>query len=144
MIGPGREILYGRLRLQSQTDVVCTNAGQYYVIDGTFLDGISKGFSKGNNKLIYNGPSGAVYNFTGASDVRTDQASLLTYGLFINDELVDGAETPHRFIDADKTSNMSITDIVRLNQGDEIEVRCKTDTAGAGYRVRTLGIVFWS
>ena len=132
----------GQLRLTVTATTTTGTAGDYTKILGTFANGSSKNFTVSGNKLIYNGPSGQDFLFSGASDVEVDKACILTYGLYVNDALVAGAETPHTFVAASKISNISITAIVTLNHGDEIDVYVKSSVDTTVVDPTTLIITF--
>jgi hypothetical protein len=142
MIGPGKLKLHGQLRLSEQTDTVCTLADTWYKISGTMIDGCECGFRVGGNKLTYTGPSGMVFSFNGTSDVRVSKASILTYGLFRNGELITSAQTPHTFPASARIQNLSITSLCELNQNDEMEVYMKSSEAGLTASVYSLNINF--
>ena len=143
MIGPGRLKLHGQLRLESPADTVCTLADTYYKIAGNMIDGYECGFRVGINKLEYTGPSKVTFLFNGVSDLKVSKAANITYGLYKNGALVIQAQTPHTFVAAAKTSNISITALAELNQGDELEVYIKSDEAGLTATVSSLNITFW-
>jgi len=143
MIGCGIGKLHGQLRLQSEADTDLTTAGQYYKISGTFADGHASGFTVTDNKLKYTGPSGVCFHFSGASDLQVSKACEIVYSLFRNGSAVLDAQTPHTFLNPSKTSNISITSIIMLNQNDELEIYAKSNAANTTMSVKNLNIVFW-
>lgn len=144
MIGPGKLCLHGQIRLQSPTDTTLANADEYYKIAGTFINGERCGFEIVDNKLKYTGPSGMCFHLSGNSDVSTNHACQITYSLYVNGILYPGAQTPHTFPASARISSISITAIIKLNQGDELEVYAKSDTLATVISVSSLGVVCWS
>jgi len=143
MIGPGCTECHGQLRLSSPADTTCTEKDTFYKIAGTFADGDAYGFEVVDNKLKYIGQSGPCFLFNGASDVQVNKACTATYALYKNGSIVEHSTTPHTFLSPSKTSNISITAIMTLNQNDELDVYCKSDTAGTVLSVKTLNITLW-
>lgn len=144
MIGYCHHHGHGQLRLQSQAVTSLINPNEYKKVSGTFIDGQRHGFEVVNNKLKYTGPSGACFHFSGSSDLQVNKACQITYGLFINGQLAPGSETPHTFPSPAKISSISITVIIKLNQGDELETFVKSDTINTDVTISSLGIVCWS
>ena len=134
----------GQLRLTAPAETVCTLADTYYKIAGVMSDGHSCGFSVVDNKLKYSGPDGAVFLFSGSSDARVSKATDLTYGLHKNGELIPEAQSPHTFPAAARISNLSITAICMLDNGDDLDVYMKSSEANLTATVRSLNITFWS
>ena len=132
----------GQIRLTSPNPTTLTTIDQYYQLLGTFDNGVARNFSinpDGTLTCLKAGP----YLVNGVSDLEVDKACKITYGLHINDTLVDIAQTPHDFSSANKTSNISITGIVPLNVGDEITIWARSDTATTEITVNTLFVTFW-
>lgn len=144
MAGFHKKGLYrGCQKLSAPQTTTCTLADTYYKIAGTWGGSLCKGFERdGTGKITYKGPSGVTYLFNGTSDVKTDTAGKVTYGLYLNGALVTGAETPHDFTAAAKTENIAITSFPAFNYGDEIEVYCKHSTAGSDVISDSLIITF--
>ena len=143
MIGAGSNKLHGQLSLTAQADTVLALAETYYKISGNFANGDALGFIVQDGKLIYQGPSGQCFLLNGVSDVAVSKACEITYGLHINGELVEGAETPHTFPASARTQTMAITALTKLNQNDEIDIYAKSDEASTTLTARTLRVTFW-
>ena len=132
----------GQLKLSVTATTTTGTADTYTKVLGTFINGASSNFIVSGNKLIYQGVSGQTFLFSGASDVEVDKSCVLTYALFVNDTLLTGAETPHTFTAASKLENISITAIVTLNHGDEIDVYVKSSVDNTDVDPATLIITF--
>lgn len=143
MIGPGRYDAHGQHRLMEKTSTTITNKDTYVKVLGNFEDGETKGFEFIANKLCWQGSSGTVFLFNGSSDLEVNKACTISYGLFLNGVLVEEAQTPHSFVSPSKTSNISITALVRLQQDDEIEVFVKSSEDNTIVTVHTLAITLW-
>lgn len=143
MIGPGIQKLHGQLKLNTATDTTLPNKDIYTKITGVFTDGEAKGFIVSNNNLIYTGPSGVVFLFNGSSDVEVNQACQIYYGLHINDNLVEDAQTPHDFVNPSKVAHIGITALIKLNQGDVLNAYVKSDTDNTIVSVKTFDITLW-
>ena len=133
----------GHLSLNAAANTTLITAGTYYKIAGTFDVGLSRLFSAATNKIKWNGPSGARFLFNGSSDLAVDKLCEITYSLYCNGLLVPGAQTPHTFVALAKTVNISITAIIALNHGDELDVYAKSNADNTLLTVRALGITFW-
>ena len=129
----------------SDWDNSCNDyADTYYKIVGTWTDGVSLRFivDDTNDRLIYNGDSGIIFLFSGASNVSTDKASTLTYGLYKNGTLVTGAESPVSFASPSKYATMAICSTITLNTNDYLEIWAKSDIANTTITASLLKIVF--
>lgn len=138
----------GRLRLEAEAITSIVNADTYYKIAGTFLDGESRLFEVSENKLTWHGPDNAVFLFNGVSDAQVDKACTITYGLFRNGALLEDAtggtaESPHTFPASARISTLAITDIVKLQKNDELEVYAKSSAINTNLDVKTLVLTFW-
>lgn len=133
----------GQLILTAPADTDTTTVDTYVKIVGTFADGLANNFTIVANKLKWNGKNGTVFLVNGTSDLSVDKTCKTTYGLFKNGVLVPGAETPHDFPASLKVSSISITGIVSLDNGDEIDVHVKSDTINTKISVSTLRVTFW-
>ena len=126
--------------LTTPATITCTDAETYYKITGTFGDGdnCNCGFTyDGTGRITYNGED-AYFLLTGVSDVSADKVCTITYGMYMNGSLVTGAETPHSFPNASSTTNISISNIIKLTNGDYIETWVKSDTASTDVDVQNL------
>lgn len=143
MAGFVPKFLYkGCHHLSASHDTECTDADTYYKIDGTWTDGnnCNLGFSyDGTGKITYTGEE-AYFLLNGVSDVSADKVCTITYGMYLNGSLVTGAETPHTFPNATSTSTIAISNIIKLNKGDYIEVYVKSDTINTTVTSSTLMI----
>lgn len=135
--------LHGQLRLSAPADTALTTANTYVKIAGTMTDGNASGFTVTDNKLVYSGPTGVCFLFNGASDVSVDKACELTYGLIIDGVLQEASQTPHTFPASARTQTMSITAILALTNGDEIDVYVKSSVINTTVSVKNLNITFW-
>ena len=133
----------GQLRLSAPADSVVTNKNTYQKISGTFTDGESFNFSVSANKLKFNGADNSVFLFNGSSELRVDKITEITYALYKNGQIIADTETPHTFVALAKTSSIGITAIIKLNNGDELDVYVKTGDDNITISVKTLNIALW-
>ena len=134
----------GQLRLTIPATIEFTDDNVYTKIVGTFTDGNIHNFTvdSDNARLIYTGEDG-VFLATGISDLSIDKIGTVTYGLYKNGELVEGAETEHTFQTSARTSNISIVRICPLEKGDYIEVWAKSTDKTMALTVKTLMLTLW-
>jgi len=133
----------GQLRLVEATNTTVIIPDVFHKIAGDFCDGNSYNFQIVDNKLKFLGSDGTVLLFTGVSDLQVNKACEIEYSLFKNSEIVVGAQTPHTFTSPAKTGTISITALIALNNGDELDVWVKSNTANTVFSVKTLNIVLW-
>jgi len=143
MIGPGSANLHGQLRLSEAADTVIAGAGSWVKVEGTFIDGEHRGFDVDTNTLVYTGPSGACFLFNGTSDLASNKACTMQYSLYVNGEAAERGQTPHTFPASARTSTIAITALLKLNQGDVLEVYATSDQAATTLSIKTLNITFW-
>ena len=137
-------ICKGQMALSASQVTTLTTADLYYKIAGTWGDGLLENFEiDAGGKLTFNGCSGTGFLFNGVSDLKVDKVCTLTYGLYLNGSLVSGAETPHDFTAASKVESISITKIISLTPGDEIEIYAKSNAATTSLTSETLLITMW-
>jgi hypothetical protein len=138
-------VFRGCQRLISEQQTTCINANTYYMIGGTWGGASCVGFERdGKGKITYTDGTGVVFLLNGTSDVQADKNCTITYALFKNGQLVDGAETPHTFEHANSIANISITAIVEgLICGDYLEIYCKSDQSNTLVTSNTLIITFY-
>ena len=91
--------------------------------------------SAGN--IVYNGCDGK-FLVGGTSDFSVSGASRVTYIMAVNGTNV--GETPHDFDSPSKTQNISITEIIDLQNGDTICTMAKSDTDNIVMSPITLSI----
>ncbi len=138
------EISRGQFRKETESDTDTTTANTYIKVAGTFVDGDVKDFRVSGNKLVYEGMSNCTFLLNGVSDLLVDKACVITYGLFVNDVLYPNAETPHTFLANAKISNISITGLVTLNNGDVVDVYCKSSVINTKLTISTLIVTLFS
>jgi len=137
------KISKGQLKLQASAGSVLANKDTYYKVSGTFSNGQARGFIIVDNKLKWKGADNSVFLFGGVSDVKSNKACEIHYGLFKNGVLVTGAETPHTFPALARISTISIIGICVLDYDDELDVYARSDTDGTILSVASLNIVLW-
>ena len=138
-----KQLLRGCQKLLSPQNTTCTDADTYYKIEGTWGGAKCVGFERdGLGKLTCLTNSDTTYLFNGTSDVLVDKVAKITYALFVNGQLVEGAETPHDFTAASKTEGIAITGYPIFNTGDYIEVYVKSSAAGTVVTSESLIITF--
>lgn len=140
---PDLDRAVGQLILDSPTSVSLSVINQPYKITGTYSDGgTNREFATSAGGILeYTGEDGR-FLVNGTSDLEVNKASRVTYMLYVNGTLVTGAETPHDFASNSKIENISITRIVDVSNGDEIEVYAKSDTVNTNIDVNDLSVNF--
>lgn len=133
----------GQLRLVEATDTNVIIPDEFIKISGDFCDGASYNFEIIDNKLKFLGSDNSVFLFMGVSDLQVNKACEIEYSLFKNSAIVVGAQTPHTFTAPAKTGTISIVSLITLNNGDELDVWVKSDTANTIFSIKTLNIVLW-
>lgn len=104
-------------------------AGQWYDVEGTFaLTPTPNGFEVFGGVLVYKGFQNTSHHFAGSSDVKVSKNAILTYGLFINDEVEPRGTSIHTFSNPNAYELMAITKYIELNYNDEIRIKAKSDT----------------
>ena len=130
--------------LGASEDTNCTLADTPYKIGGTWTQcSEPKGFvADFAGKLTFRGASGSKFLFNGVSDLAVSKASRITYMLYKNGVLVSASQTPTDFAAASKYSNISITQFMRLDKYDYLEVYCKSDVAANVVTSNSLQLTF--
>lgn len=131
--------------LSAPITVTCTDIDVYYKIEGTWSDGelCNNGFVwDGNGKITYIGKSGVFFLFTGASDLQASKTCQVTYKTYINGTGADNLQTPTTFSHANAIRNMGITNIIKLNKDDYVEIFVKSDTASTDVTITNLFLTF--
>ncbi|MCK4521611.1 MAG: hypothetical protein KAU20_03480 [Nanoarchaeota archaeon] len=136
----GKRLYKGCHHLTSSLVTDCVTADQYYKIVGAWSDGdCNQGFEfDGAGKLTYTGQDGVYCLFNGVSDLSSSKVARVWYGLYINGVLASGAETPHDFQAANKIGGISITNFVKLQKYDYIEIYVKSEVAANPITHETL------
>jgi len=120
-------------------------AGTYYSLESADLDSDNlKDFTFSDGVFTYTGASGKKFLFNGAANISVDKACELTFGLYINTTLVTGGTTPVDITSQNKKANIGIATIVTLNNGDEVRVKAKSDTATTELVVGGINTVLWA
>jgi hypothetical protein len=133
----------GQMQLTTDTTLAFAAIDTYEKIAGVWTDSCLFKFTfDATGILTYTGPY-ACFLFNGVSDLQVDKACNVSFALYKNGALVTGAETPHTFTSAAKTSNISITRICTLETGDTIEVYAKSDDDTATATIKSLSITLW-
>lgn len=145
VIGPGNGLpLYSMFELENPSTIDFAADDTYQKITGDWL---AREFSyfehAAGDKLRYLGPNNTPFLFSGSSDLSSSRGVLITYAAFLNDALVESAQSPHTFQTNGLIENLSITAVVRLNTGDEFEVFAKASDADADINIETLRITLW-
>jgi hypothetical protein len=133
----------GQMQLTPDTALAFAAVDTYEKVVGTWTDSCLFKFTfDPSGILTYTGPD-TCFLLNGVSDLQVNKACEVTYALFKNGVLVPGAETPHTFTAAAKTSNISITRICTLETGDTVEVYAKCDDDTAIATIKSLSITLW-
>lgn len=133
----------GQMQITPDTTLSFAAADTYEKVVGVWTDSCLFKFTfNPNGTLTYVGPD-TCFLLNGVSDLQVNKQCEITYALYINGALVEGAETPHTFTSAAKTSNIGITRILTLETGDTIEVyaKCNDDTVIATFK--SLSVTLW-
>jgi len=106
------------------------NANEWYEINGTVvISPTPVGFDVIDDNLTYIGCNDVSHLFTGSSDVKVSKNAVLTYGLFINDEMTPRGVSVHTFSTPNAYELMAISKYIELRNGDVIRVKAKSDIA---------------
>jgi len=104
-------------------------ANQWYDVEGTYeLTATPVGFEVINDVLTYKGVNDTSHHFAGSSDVKVSKNAILTYGLFVNDEVEPRGISVHTYSNPNAFELMAITKYIELNFNDEIRIKAKSDT----------------
>lgn len=104
-------------------------AEQWYNIEGSFaVTPTPNGFEVIGGILTYKGINNTSHHFAGSSDVKVSKNSILTYGLFINNETEPRGISVHTFSNPNAYELMAITKYIELNYNDEIKIKAKSNT----------------
>ena len=135
----------GQMHIAADTAIEFAHINTYEKVIGVWTDGCANNFTVDavNSRLIYTGTYSKCALMNGVSDIRVNKACELTYALYKNGNLVTGAITPHTFTAAARTSTISITSLLNIENGDYFEVWAKTDTTGVILTIHSLKILFW-
>lgn len=134
-----RNIYRASMRVDTPSATTITDADTYYQIAGTFTDGETYGFTVATDGTItYNGIGDRLFLVLGNSDLDVDQACKITYALEKNDIIDTTSATPHDFVSPSKVGAIGINRIVKLNNGDVLKIKAKSDTAEISLTAETL------
>ena len=131
--------------LASSTTTTCTDADTDYKVGGTWTDGeqCNKDFNyDGSGKITFTGDNGTFFLFNGVSDLEADKVCRVSYTLYINGIAVSGSTTPTDFEHANSIGSISITNFIKLDKDDYIEVYVQSDTAVTDITHQTLLLTF--
>lgn len=136
----------GTINLSTEANTVCTNAEEYYALEGTFSDGNLADFTLDTDTgiLTYVGSRAKVFCFSGTSDLKCDKTATVTYALAVNGNVVTTSSTPTTFEHANSYGNISIIKSLTLSPNDTLQVKMKSDTATTTVTVNTLNCLFQS
>lgn len=133
---------YAGAFLETETQMLLETQGQYYQIEGEWLNGIRNQFTVDTNgNVTYNG-AGGTFLFNGSSDLKADKVCEVTYALFLNGVNTNKI-TPSTFNSANSYNDIGITGLVVLERGDTLTVRTKSDTANTTITIANLRVTYW-
>lgn len=117
--------------ISTPANTTCTNAGEYYLLQGIFTNEILKGFSIDAFILTYNGQKQCFEIKVNASFITDTANTEISMALFVNDVLQSNSIM---VVEIDKTTDkqmISLVDVLELEAGDEVSIRVASDKAGA-------------
>lgn len=129
--------------LTAPSDITCTDANTWYPITGTFGDGDVKDFTynPSTGELTYTGVPQCV-EFNGVSMFSTSKTGVVNYGLFVNNVVQNGCDTPLNAEKKDSIITMTCCKVLRLTTGCTIRVQCKSAIANNVIAVSVLNVLF--
>lgn len=108
-----------------------TEAGTYYRLEGTFTNEISNGFSIVGDKLTYSGQT-QLFEIKVCASFQSDTVNTeITMALYKSGVLQTNSLMT---VEVDATTdihNIALIDVIELADEDNIEIRIKSDKAGA-------------
>lgn len=108
-----------------------TVAGDWYRLEGTFTNEQLRGFSIVSNKLQYGGQT-QCFQITILGTFESDTAgTTLTVGIYKNGVLESNSQMKVYLKYAAEPVNVGLCDIMQLSDTNNIEIRVKSDKAGA-------------
>lgn len=124
--------------ISTPANTTTTNAGDWYRLEGTFTNEILRGFSIPATLLTYNGQT-RYFQITILGSFTSDtNGTELTLGIYKNGVL----EANSQMITYLKTSGeyyaMGLCDIISLADTNTLEIRIKSNQAGANIQAVTL------
>jgi hypothetical protein len=133
----------GSARLVAQADTTCTNAGEYYPINGSFTGNGDVYFSTDPDGMVhFSGPNNSFIVFVGVADLVANKACNMLLTLKYND-IFTGYPTPHEFIPQDKIANIAGMDFFVLQNGDTLQAVVQSDVPDTIFTVQALvGLLF--
>lgn len=127
--------------LEEQTVELNDDGVTWSKIGGLDITRCKQGFTSSDSTLFV-GESG-IYLFNGVSDIQINKGATIYYGLSKNEEVLQYQTTPHTFLNQAKISTISITGLIDLEEGDELEVWVKGDgTSGLILTISNLDTTY--
>lgn len=135
----------GQMSINSGATLAFGGVDTYEKVVGTWTDGSANNFtiSDANDRITYTGQQSMCMLFNGVADLSVDKACVTTFGLYKNNALITGAETPHGFTSPAKIGTISISRLLQVVPGDYFEVWAKCDTTAVTMTFNTLSISFF-
>ena len=110
---------------------MCAVAGQYYRLDGEFTNETIKGFSIATGTLVYLGMPCFFEVIIDAAFTSDTVNTKITLAVFKNGSLRVGSQMDVLVTLPIDVKPIPLVDVFKLVEGDTIEIRVKSDKAGA-------------
>jgi hypothetical protein len=118
----------------------CIVENTYYSLSGNITNGEHLGWTLENNVLICN--QSGCYFFIGTASVKAQKEARVTFGLFIDDSVAVGCESPVYIGHTDKEDLQVCAKPIHINAGQVITVKGKSDIANNALTVTFFDISF--
>jgi len=100
------------------------------LVDFVNVDGVMTYVGSRTMKMLFNG----------SAYIEASAACEITFGLFVNDVLVDGGITVRDIVSQDKVTGMNNNTIVTLVTGDVVTVKAKSSVALIDLTINTIDL----
>jgi hypothetical protein len=134
----------GETHLDSSDTTDLVVAGQYYVLNGDFSgEDLNLFTSEIDGTLTFIGAGTAIFLFNFHFAVKVSKATVITFGLFLNDVLIPKAEIDEEFLSQAKVGGAALSSLASVSSGDELQIRAKSSQASTTLTLDRLGLVLW-
>ena len=109
-----------------------TVAGDWYRLAGTFTNEILEDFNITSDKLTYIGEETQLFQIIVMATFQSNTVNTtVTLGLFKNGVLEENSQMATKVVQTTDTKALALVDAVSLAKDDNIEIKIKSDKAGA-------------
>jgi len=126
-----------------ETGITFAENDTYEALAGTFENGCAKDFTLADGVLTYTGSITKTFHFTGTAGGKVSKQCDMTFGLFVNDVIVAGCETPVYFTAQDRSKAFTCAQNFILEPDDVITVKAKISDKTATFDLHNFSITLW-